>query len=86
MNKSVELQTVPLWINGKPVAAKSTRTAEVTNPATGALTRYAPMANKVDVDAAVAAAQAALPAWRDTPPLRRARCPLRQTGWPRIGP
>jgi len=73
MNKPVELQTVPLWINGKPVAAKSTRTAEVTNPATGALTRYAPMANKVDVDAAVAAAQAALPAWRDTPPLRRAR-------------
>jgi malonate-semialdehyde dehydrogenase (acetylating)/methylmalonate-semialdehyde dehydrogenase len=73
MNKPVELQTVPLWINGKPVASTSTRTAEVTNPATGAVTRFAPMGGKADIDAAVAAAQAALPAWRDTPPLRRAR-------------
>jgi malonate-semialdehyde dehydrogenase (acetylating)/methylmalonate-semialdehyde dehydrogenase len=45
----------------------------VTNPATGAVTGRVALANRGDVDAAVAAAQAAFPAWADTPPIRRAR-------------
>ena len=77
MNKTVEkdlqVETVSLWIDGKPSAAKSTRLGEVTNPATGNVIRYVPMANAADIDAAVLAAQAALPAWRNTPALRRAR-------------
>ena len=77
MNKTVEkdlqVDTVSLWIDGKPTAAKSTRLGEVTNPATGNVIRYVPMANAADIDAAVLAAQAALPAWRNTPALRRAR-------------
>ena len=73
MNKPIELQTLPHWIGGKPVASRSGRTGEVTNPATGAVTKRVPFANAAEVDAAVKAAQAALPAWRDAPPLRRAR-------------
>ena len=71
--RSVQLQTLPLWIGGKAVAAKSTRTGQITNPATGEVIRHVPMANAVDIDSAVRKAEAALPAWRDTPPLRRAR-------------
>jgi malonate-semialdehyde dehydrogenase (acetylating)/methylmalonate-semialdehyde dehydrogenase len=73
MNKPIELQTLPHWIGGKPVASRSGRAGEVTNPATGAVTKRVPFANAAEVDAAVKAAQAALPAWRDAPPLRRAR-------------
>ena len=73
MNKPIEIQTVPHWIGGKPVASTSGRWGEVTNPATGAVTKRVPFANSAEVDAAVRAAAAALPAWRDAPPLRRAR-------------
>jgi malonate-semialdehyde dehydrogenase (acetylating)/methylmalonate-semialdehyde dehydrogenase len=64
---------VPLWINGKATPSGSERSGPVTNPATGELIRTVPFANAADVDAAVRAAAAAFPAWRDTPPLRRAR-------------
>ena len=76
MNKPPENQSItniPLWINGKPASASSTRAGDVTNPATGQVTGRVPFCNEADVDAAVKAAQAAFPAWRDTPPLRRAR-------------
>ena len=43
------------------------------NPATGAVARQVALASLAEVNAAVAAAQAAFPAWADTPPLRRAR-------------
>jgi malonate-semialdehyde dehydrogenase (acetylating) / methylmalonate-semialdehyde dehydrogenase len=49
------------------------RSQEVTNPATGAVTGRVALASAVDVDRAVAAAQAAFPAWADAPPLKRAR-------------
>jgi malonate-semialdehyde dehydrogenase (acetylating)/methylmalonate-semialdehyde dehydrogenase len=65
--------SVPLWIDGKPVASRSDRSGEVTNPATGAVTKRVPFCNAADIDAAVKAAQAAYPEWRDAPPLRRAR-------------
>jgi len=80
MNKPVEKQTlmnVPLWINGKPQVASSTRTGEITNPATGEVTRIVPFCNDADIANAVASAKAAFPAWRDTPPLRRARILMR---------
>lgn len=51
----------------------SNRRQDVTNPATGAVTGSVCLANSADVDAAVAAAKAAFPAWSNTPPLRRAR-------------
>ena len=67
------LPTIGYFINGKRVAATSTRNGEVTNPATGAVTKKVSFANAKDIDTAVQAAKAAFPAWRATPPLRRAR-------------
>src|SRR5690242_1147170 len=74
MNKPAELKldTVPVWINGKPVAS-SGRYGDVFNPATGQVTKRVVYADAGLVDSAVKAATAALPEWRDTPPLRRAR-------------
>ncbi|MBU3646766.1 MAG: CoA-acylating methylmalonate-semialdehyde dehydrogenase, partial [Limnohabitans sp.] len=61
------------FINGAVANGSSTRSQPVYNPATGAVTGQVSLANGADVDAAVAAAQKAFPAWADTPPLRRAR-------------
>ena len=71
------LERLPLWIGGEAVAAQSTRFGDVTNPAMGEVVRHVPLANAADVDAAVAAAAAAFPAWRAFPPLRRARILMR---------
>ncbi|HWI37889.1 MAG TPA: CoA-acylating methylmalonate-semialdehyde dehydrogenase [Burkholderiales bacterium] len=74
MNKPADLKldTVPFWIAGKPLASAG-RYGEVFNPATGQVTKRVPFADAAIVDSAVKAATAALPEWRDTPPLRRAR-------------
>jgi malonate-semialdehyde dehydrogenase (acetylating)/methylmalonate-semialdehyde dehydrogenase len=74
MNKPAELrlETVPFWIHGKPVAPAG-RHGEVFNPATGQVARQVAFADAGIIDSAVKAAAAALPGWRDTPPLRRAR-------------
>ena len=65
--------TLHLWINGQRVPSQGSRMGEVLNPATGEVIRVVPLAGRNDIDAAVAAARAAFPAWRDTTPLRRAR-------------
>ena len=67
-----KLDIVPAWINGKPLADAG-RYGDVFNPATGQISKRVAFADAGIVDAAVKAAAAALPAWRDTPPLRRAR-------------
>ncbi|MBP8229427.1 MAG: aldehyde dehydrogenase family protein, partial [Xylophilus sp.] len=61
------------FISGQVVAGSSGRTQDVFNPATGAVTGRVALANATEVGQAVAAAQAAFPAWADTPPIRRAR-------------
>ena len=61
------------FIGGQPTAGQGTRTQPVFNPALGTEARQLRLAAREDVDAAVAAAQAAFPAWADTPPIRRAR-------------
>jgi len=70
-------QTAPVaiahHIAGQVASGSSSRAQDVTNPATGAVTGRVSLANAADVNAAVAAAQAAFPAWADTPPIRRAR-------------
>ena len=65
--------SMDMWIGGKRHRASATRSGNVTNPATGTVTRRVPFCNAADVEAAVKAAAAAFPEWRDTPPLRRAR-------------
>ncbi|OGB13317.1 MAG: methylmalonate-semialdehyde dehydrogenase (acylating) [Burkholderiales bacterium RIFCSPLOWO2_12_67_14] len=61
------------YIAGACAAGTSPRAQDVFNPATGAVTGRVALASAADVDTAVAAAQAAFPAWSDTPPIRRAR-------------
>jgi len=64
--------TVGHLIDGKRVAGGS-RSQPVFDPATGASIRNVALADKLTVEAAIASAQAAFPAWRNTPPLKRAR-------------
>jgi malonate-semialdehyde dehydrogenase (acetylating)/methylmalonate-semialdehyde dehydrogenase len=76
MNKQVDAKnvaTVDLWVAGRRQRATTTRFGDVTNPATGVVTRKVPFCNPADIDNAVKAAAAAAPGWGDTPPLRRAR-------------
>ena len=79
MNKPADLKTdvVAMWVNGRKQPAASTRSGEVTNPATGVVVRTVPFCNEADVDAAVQSAKAAFPGWRKTPALRRARVLMR---------
>jgi malonate-semialdehyde dehydrogenase (acetylating)/methylmalonate-semialdehyde dehydrogenase len=61
------------YINGQMTQGSSGLSQEVFNPATGAVTGQVVLANRDDVDQAVAAASAAFANWADTPPIRRAR-------------
>jgi len=65
------LERVNHWIRGKRVAGTSGRSGPVYNPATGELAREVDFASVEEVDAAVAAATAAFPAWRATSLSRR---------------
>jgi malonate-semialdehyde dehydrogenase (acetylating)/methylmalonate-semialdehyde dehydrogenase len=60
------------WINGKPWTGESGTRGDIYNPATGQVSGTVDYATKAEVDAAVAAASAALPAWRETSLVRRA--------------
>ena len=66
------LPTVQHLIDGQRVSG-GTRSADVFNPATGQAEKRVLLADKLTVEAAIASAQAAYPAWRATPPLKRAR-------------
>ncbi len=61
------------WINGKHVKGTSGRFSDVMNPATGEVQAKVPLATVAELDAAVADAAKAQPAWGATNPQRRAR-------------
>ncbi|MFN3296514.1 CoA-acylating methylmalonate-semialdehyde dehydrogenase [Caldimonas sp.] len=65
--------TVAHWIAGRLTPGTSGRTQSVYHPASGTVAREVVLAGPEDVNAAVAAAQAAFPGWAATPPIRRAR-------------
>jgi len=69
-------ETVGHFINGRKVADNG-RSQDVFNPATGQVARQVALASKTTVEEAIAAADAAFPAWRNTPPLKRARIMFR---------
>jgi malonate-semialdehyde dehydrogenase (acetylating)/methylmalonate-semialdehyde dehydrogenase len=60
------MRTINHWIGGRTVDTRPERTGAVYDPATGQQTAQVAYAAGDDVDAAVKAAQAAFPAWRDT--------------------
>ena len=68
---ATELERVNHWINGARMAGTSGRRGPVYNPATGETAREVDFASAEEVDAAVAAAQAALPGWHATSISRR---------------
>jgi malonate-semialdehyde dehydrogenase (acetylating)/methylmalonate-semialdehyde dehydrogenase len=60
------------WIGGKPwTGSEASRRGEVYNPATGQVTGTVDFAGQAEVDAAVRAAAAAFPGWRETSLVRR---------------
>ena len=63
--------TIAHWLDNKSFPGTSTRTAPVTNPATGQVTGQLALASVEDVRAVVEAAAAAFPAWRDTSLAKR---------------
>lgn len=63
-------------INGVRVDREE-RTQDIYNPSVGEVAGQVGLASKTTVEEAVAAAEAAYPAWRDTPPAKRARVMFR---------
>lgn len=70
------MNTVGHFINGETVQDTS-RTQDVFNPATGVAEKQVALASKQTTENAIAAAQAAFPEWRNTPPIKRARIMFR---------
>jgi len=61
------------YIGGRWVPSTGGAQLDVTNPATGERLARVPLSGAPDVDAAVAAARAAFPAWRSRSTIDRAR-------------
>ncbi|MDX3535799.1 gamma-aminobutyraldehyde dehydrogenase [Streptomyces sp. MB09-01] len=74
---TTELRRLRNYIGGEFKDAADGRTTEVVNPATGEVYATAPLSGQADVDAAMAAAAAAFPGWRDTTPAERQKALLK---------
>ncbi len=61
------------YVGGRWIAAAADETLDVINPATGGVLARVPLSGADDLDAAVAAAREALPAWREVAVPARAR-------------
>ncbi|HPQ97498.1 MAG TPA: CoA-acylating methylmalonate-semialdehyde dehydrogenase, partial [Thiolinea sp.] len=70
------METIGHLINGE-LREDTARTQDVYNPSTGAVQKQVALAGRATVEEAIAAAEAAFPDWRDTPPVRRARIMFR---------
>jgi succinate-semialdehyde dehydrogenase/glutarate-semialdehyde dehydrogenase len=68
MSATAEYPEIALYINGEQVPGAGGRGDDVVNPATEEVLGRVPFAEPGDVDAAIAAAKAAFPAWRDAGP------------------
>lgn len=71
------MQKLTHFINGQMLNGQSGRFTDVFDPATGQVQKQVPMGSVDELNAAVAAASAAFPAWAALPALRRARCMFR---------
>ena len=67
------LEPCPVFIGGEWREISAGATSPVYNPSRGEVISEAPMCGADAVNEAVEAAAAAFPAWRDTPPVERAR-------------
>ena len=69
----LKMRQINHFINGQEVAGTSGRFGDVFDPAHGSVAARVALASVAEVNAAVAVARAAFPAWSETPALRRAR-------------
>ena len=67
------MRTIEHFVDGKSFSGESKRFGKVFNPATGEQSAEVKLANKEDVNTAVANAQKAFESWSNKPPLQRAR-------------
>ncbi|HJV07232.1 MAG TPA: CoA-acylating methylmalonate-semialdehyde dehydrogenase, partial [Chromobacteriaceae bacterium] len=67
------MTTLSHYIGGELLTGQSGRFGEVYNPALGSVIAQVPLAGESEVNAAVAAARQAFPAWSALSPLKRAR-------------
>ncbi len=70
------MKTIGHLINGT-LQTDTGRTQDIYNPSTGEVSKQVALASKATVEEAIAAAEAAFPAWRNTPTLKRARVMFR---------
>jgi succinate-semialdehyde dehydrogenase/glutarate-semialdehyde dehydrogenase len=77
---SDEYPGIALYINGESVQGAGGRGDDVVNPATEEVIGRVPFAESSDVDAAIAAAKAAFPKWRDAGPDFRSGILLKAAG------
>ncbi len=70
------MSTIQHLINGEFVTDTG-RTADVYNPSTGEAIHKVPLASRATVQQAIDAGKAAFPAWRNTPPAKRAQVMFR---------
>ncbi|HEY4751842.1 MAG TPA: aldehyde dehydrogenase family protein, partial [Candidatus Limnocylindrales bacterium] len=70
-NEAAVLPILSHYINGTAVEVLPEHTGPVFNPANGQVIARVPRGGQPEVDAAVAAARAAFPAWRDMPLIAR---------------
>lgn len=66
-------ETLHHYINGQKVQGTSGRFGDVYNPTSGEISARVPLASADETTEAIRIANEAFPAWRDTPPLTRAR-------------
>ena len=72
-----QLEILANFVGGRRVATRSGEHGEIVDPSTGEPYALAPVSGPADVDAAMEAAAAAFPAWRDATPSERSRALLR---------
>ena len=71
------MRTFQNFVNGEFVDSADGATTEVVNPVTGRSYATAPLSGVADIDRAMAAADAAFPAWRDATPSERSLALIR---------
>lgn len=77
MSVATGVEVLENYVGGKWARSQASSFVDVHNPARGEVIAKAPLSTRADLDAAVAAATKAFPAWRDTPVVLRARAMFR---------
>ena len=66
-----EIKRLKCFINGEWLESKTEKYMPVYNPSTGDVIAETPCCTADEVEAAIAAAKAAFPAWSNTPVMKR---------------